>query len=47
MPVNLNWQTYAGPESRYCPAAVHEFVKNDGGERLVIHAHNCVHESFL
>ncbi|MFP3606437.1 electron transfer flavoprotein-ubiquinone oxidoreductase [Paraburkholderia sp. SIMBA_053] len=44
VPVNVNWQTYAGPESRYCPAAVYEFVKNDdGGDRLVINAQNCVH----
>ncbi|PRX96458.1 electron transfer flavoprotein-ubiquinone oxidoreductase [Paraburkholderia sp. BL25I1N1] len=44
VPVNINWQTYAGPESRYCPAAVYEFVKSDdGSERLVINAQNCVH----
>jgi electron-transferring-flavoprotein dehydrogenase len=44
VPVNVNWQTYAGPEARYCPAAVYEFVKNDdGSERLVINAQNCVH----
>ncbi|CAG4889936.1 hypothetical protein R69919_00861 [Paraburkholderia gardini] len=30
--------------SRCCPAAVCEFVKNDdGSERLVINAQNCVH----
>ena len=44
VPVNVNLHTYAGPESRYCPAAVYEFVKNDDGrERLVINAQNCVH----
>ena len=44
VPVNVNLSTYAGPESRYCPAAVYEFVKNDdGSERLVINAQNCVH----
>jgi electron-transferring-flavoprotein dehydrogenase len=44
VPVNVNWQTYAGPEARYCPAAVYEFVKNDdGSNRLVINAQNCVH----
>ena len=44
VPVNVNLRTYAGPEGRYCPAAVYEFVKNDdGGDRLVINAQNCVH----
>ncbi|KMZ13778.1 Electron transfer flavoprotein-ubiquinone oxidoreductase [Candidatus Burkholderia humilis] len=44
VPVNVNLRTYAGPEGRYCPAAVYEFVKNDdGSERLQINAQNCVH----
>jgi electron-transferring-flavoprotein dehydrogenase len=44
VPVNVNLRTYAGPESRFCPAAVYEFVKNDdGSDRLVINAQNCVH----
>nr|WP_175764320.1 electron transfer flavoprotein-ubiquinone oxidoreductase [Burkholderia ambifaria] len=44
VPVNVNLHTYAGPEARFCPAAVYEFVKNDdGGDRLVINAQNCVH----
>ena len=44
VPVNVNLHTYAGPEGRYCPAAVYEFVKNDdGSDRLVINAQNCVH----
>ncbi|PTB17418.1 electron transfer flavoprotein-ubiquinone oxidoreductase [Trinickia symbiotica] len=43
-PVNVNLRTYAGPEGRFCPAAVYEFVKNDdGSDRLVINAQNCVH----
>ncbi|HVW52181.1 MAG TPA: electron transfer flavoprotein-ubiquinone oxidoreductase [Trinickia sp.] len=44
VPVNVNLHTYAGPEGRYCPAAVYEFVKSDdGSDRLVINAQNCVH----
>jgi electron-transferring-flavoprotein dehydrogenase len=44
VPVNVNLRTYAGPEGRYCPAAVYEFVKSDdGNERLQINAQNCVH----
>ncbi|MFT4506615.1 electron transfer flavoprotein-ubiquinone oxidoreductase [Caballeronia sp. 15711] len=44
VPVDVNFRTYAGPEGRYCPAQVYEFVKNDdGSERLQINAQNCVH----
>ncbi len=44
VPVNVNLAKYAGPESRYCPAAVYEFVKDDNGaDRLQINAQNCVH----
>ncbi len=44
VPVNINWEKFAGPESRYCPAGVYEFVQNDDGkERLQINAQNCVH----
>ncbi|HEY0201638.1 MAG TPA: electron transfer flavoprotein-ubiquinone oxidoreductase [Burkholderiaceae bacterium] len=44
VPVQVNLAKFAGPESRYCPAGVYEFVKNeDNSERLQINAQNCVH----
>jgi len=44
VPVAVNLARFAGPESRYCPAGVYEFVKNDDGtDRLQINFQNCVH----
>ena len=44
VPVQVNLAKYAGPEARYCPAAVYEFIKDEGGnDRLQINAQNCVH----
>jgi electron-transferring-flavoprotein dehydrogenase len=44
IPVQVNLGKFAGPESRYCPAGVYEFVRNDDNtERLQINAQNCVH----
>ena len=42
--VEVNLNQYAGPESRFCPAGVYEFVKDEsGGDKLQINAQNCVH----
>lgn len=43
VPVQVNLAEYAGPEARYCPAAVYEFVGPEGDQRLQINAQNCVH----
>jgi len=44
VPVQINLAKFAGPEARYCPAGVYEYVKNeDNTDRLQINAQNCVH----
>ena len=48
VPVSVNLARYGGPEARYCPAGVYEFVKGTDAsgqqrDRLQINAQNCVH----
>jgi electron-transferring-flavoprotein dehydrogenase len=43
-PVRVNWNRYRGPEVRYCPAGVYEYIGvEEGAPKLQINAQNCVH----
>ena len=43
IPLKVNFEKYDGPEARFCPAGVYEYVKESGTTRLQINASNCVH----
>ncbi|MCG8511152.1 MAG: electron transfer flavoprotein-ubiquinone oxidoreductase, partial [Rhodospirillales bacterium] len=43
VPVAVNLTDYDGPEQRFCPAQVYEFVEVDGEKQLQINFSNCVH----
>lgn len=44
VPVERNLKVFDGPEGRFCPAGVYEFVPTETGDsRLQINAQNCIH----
>ncbi|CAD7964749.1 unnamed protein product [Amoebophrya sp. A25] len=44
VPLDVSLKEYDGPEQRFCPAKVYEYVPGENGEkRLQINAQNCVH----
>ena len=43
IPTSVNLAQYDGPEARFCPAGVYEYVEEQEGPRLQINAQNCVH----
>tara|TARA_R110002073_G_scaffold75912_7_gene184996 strand:- start:1665 stop:2801 length:1137 start_codon:yes stop_codon:yes gene_type:complete len=43
IPVDVNYKRYAGPEVRFCPAGVYEFLNEGDIPKLQINSQNCVH----
>jgi len=45
IPVERNLAVFDGPEARFCPAGVYEFIESEDGKgkRLQINAQNCIH----
>lgn len=43
MAINVNYNMYNSPETRYCPAQVYEIVQTNSGPTLQINAQNCLH----
>ena len=43
VPKRVNLADFDGPEQRYCPAGVYEYVEENGGKKLQINGQNCLH----
>lgn len=45
IPIEVNYKKYDGPEVRFCPAGVYEFIVdgNEENPKLQINSQNCVH----
>ncbi|MDA7746852.1 electron transfer flavoprotein-ubiquinone oxidoreductase [Psychromonas sp.] len=44
IPLEKNLALFAGPEARFCPAGVYEFIENpESQQQLQINAQNCLH----
>jgi electron-transferring-flavoprotein dehydrogenase len=44
VPISINLAKFDGPEARFCPAGVYEYISDDTGKKkLQINAQNCVH----
>jgi len=44
VPLEVSLKKFDGPEGRFCPAKVYEYIPDEkGGARLQINAQNCVH----
>lgn len=43
VPLERNLKIFDGPEQRFCPAGVYEYLDDGDGPRLQINAQNCIH----
>ena len=41
--IEVNFNVYNGPEERFCPAGVYEYINKESSPELRINAQNCVH----